>query len=197
VKNLGKYREFLEENSPVTHSRGLFYLDSTGLARPEIVRHQSKLVNWPSVGGKIMILLPEPRSKPFHRSKEMKGVRTVLRRSLNSRFEDLVFCIFAYPFGVTPLELDETYPLSQYEASSPADEDTKRYVAGEVSRFLMSQGRCYQAMVVYAAGEVGQVIARKIEEDPLDSRVLVIKNEGQVWNHKALEALAEKVAEVF
>ena len=197
LKTLGKYEEYLEENAPVIHSRGLFYFDSTGLARPENVRHRRKLMRWTPVKGRVTVLLPEPESKPFHRSMEFRRVRTILRRRLGPRMEDLVFCVFTYPFGVTPLELDETYPHSQYEASAPADDETKHYVAEEVVQYLKSHGRRYEATVIYAAGELGQEVAGMFEESHLEGKVFLVRNEGQVWSHEALARLAERVAEAF
>lgn len=197
LRTLGEYKEYLEKNAPVTHRRGLFYFESTGLARPEIVRHRRKLLNWTPAEGRIMVLLPEPGSKPFHRSREFRMVRTILRRRLGSMMEDLVFCIFTYPFGVIPLELDETYPHSQYEASAPTDEETKHYVAEEVAQYLKSHGRRYEATVIYAAGELGREVAGMFEGSHPEGKVFVVRNEGHVWGREALEMLAEKVAEAF
>jgi len=197
LKELGKYKEYLEENTPVTHSRGLFYLDSTGLARPEVVRHRRKLMSWTPPRGRVMVFLPEPGSKPFHRSRELRRVRAVLRRRLGPKIEDLVLCVFTYPFGVTPLELDETYPHSQFEASAPPDEETRRYVAEEVVQYLKNHGRRCQASVIYAAGELGKDVAREIEESRLGENIFVVRNEGQVWTHGALVTLAERVSEAF
>jgi hypothetical protein len=39
--------------------RGLFYLDSMGLSRPEVLRHSKKLMTWTPAKGRILILLPE------------------------------------------------------------------------------------------------------------------------------------------
>ena len=197
LKRLGVYKEYFEENAPVTHSRGLFYFDSTGLARPEVVRHRRKLMSWTPAKGRIMVLLPAPESKPFHRSRELKRFRTILRRRLGSMMEDSVFCVFTYPFGVIPLELDETYPHSQYKASAPADGETKHYVAEEVAQYIKNHGRRYEAAVIYAAGEMGQEIARRFEESDLGGKVFVVKNEGQVWSREALAELAEKVAQAL
>ena len=197
LKVFGKYKDYLEENTPVIHRRGLFYLDSTGLARPEIVRHRRKLVSWAPPKGQIMVLLPEPGSKPFHRSRELRRVRAILGRRMDSRLDDLVFCVYTYPFGVTPLKLAETYPLSQYETSTPPDEETRRYVAEEVAKYLVDHGRRYEAIVVYAAGELGQEVAMKIEGRHLGGKVFVVRNEGKIWGHESLTMLAERVAEAL
>jgi len=45
-------------------------------------------------------------------------------------------CVYAAPFGVTPLELDEVYPLSQHEIATPLDLETISYVAGQVKNYV-------------------------------------------------------------
>ncbi|MCJ7634870.1 tRNA guanosine(15) transglycosylase TgtA [Candidatus Bathyarchaeota archaeon] len=197
LKNLGKHREYLEENTPIVHSRGFFYLGSTGLARPEIIRHRRKLTHLASVDGKVMILLPELGSKPFHRSKEFKRVKAALRKRLDLRLEDLAFSVFACPFGVTPLELDETFPLSQYETPSTPDDETRHDVTEEVLHFISDNARYCKSIVVYAAGGLGEEIARKIEENDLEGKIIVVKNERHIWSRKALTILTEKVMEAF
>jgi len=197
LKTLGKYKEYLEESAPATHSRGLFYLDSTGLVRPEVVRHRRKLMSWTPTEGRVMVLVPEPKFKPFHRSRELRRAKAILRRRLGSRIEDLVFCVFTYPFGVIPLELDETYPHSQYEASTPTDEETRHYVAEEVVQYLKNHVGRYEAAVIYAAGELGEEVARKLEESRTGGKVFVVRDYGQVWGHEALVTLAERVVEAF
>jgi 7-cyano-7-deazaguanine tRNA-ribosyltransferase len=198
LKALGKYGNLLEENAPVTHCRGLFYFGSTGLARPEVVRHRRKMAAWSARPAQVLVMLPEPGSKPFHRSRELRRVRSVLRRRLGERARGLAFCVYAPPFGVTPLELDETYPLSQYEASSPLDVETRDYVAGEAARYIDLHGRRYGGVVVYASGELGRDVAGRLGgDDTSPGSVSVVANEGRTWSREALSALAERVEAVF
>jgi 7-cyano-7-deazaguanine tRNA-ribosyltransferase len=198
LKALGKYGNLLEENAPVIHSRGLFYFGSTGLARPEIVRHRLKMAAWSTRPAPVLVMLPDPGSRPFHRSRELRRVRSVLRRRLGERARCLAFCVYAPPFGVTPLELDETYPLSQYEASSPLDAETRDYVAGEAARYLNLHGHHYGGVVVYASGELGRDVAERLgHDDSSPGRVSVLTNEGRTWSGEALSALAERVEAAF
>lgn len=197
-KALGKYGNLLEENAPVIHSRGLFYFGSTGLARPEVVRHRRKMAAWPTRPASVLVMLPEPGSRPFHRSRELRRVRSMLKRRLGDGAKGLAFCVYAPPFGVTPLELDETYPLSQYEASSPLDVETREYVSGEAARYVNLHGRQYRGVVVYASGELGRDLAGRLGGDDISpSSISVVANEGRTWSREALSALAERVEEVF
>ena len=45
-------------------------------------------------------------------------------------------CIYAAPFGVVPIELDEVYPLSQHEVASPLDLETVDYVASQTAEYI-------------------------------------------------------------
>lgn len=197
LKNLKKHEDYLERNSPVTHSRGLLYLDSTGLARPEIVRHRKKLVSWRFADDKIFVLLPEPGSKPFHRSREIKRLRSHLKKELGARFENLELCVFSVPFGVTPLELDETFPLSQYETSSQPDMETRQYVVREVINFLEEHRSKDQTAVIYAGGELGEHIAAEVEEKHSDDKLIIVRSKKEIWDRESLENLAKQIMKVF
>ncbi len=55
-------------------------------------------------------------------------------------------CVYAAPFGVIPLELDEVYPLSQHEVTLPLDLETVNYVAAQTAEFIKRGS--YQAVVL-------------------------------------------------
>jgi len=138
LKSLGKYAEYLETQSPVTKRSGLFFLSPLGLARPEIIRHRKRLSErYSSAKAKVLVLLPQTRTKPFHRSNEYQKALKEVRRKLGDR-NDFHICIYAAPFGIVPMELDEVYPLSQYEIAAQLDLETIDYVAKEVADYLMA-----------------------------------------------------------
>jgi len=45
-------------------------------------------------------------------------------------------CFYAAPFGVTPIELDEVYPLSQHETAVPLEQETVNYVATQAADYI-------------------------------------------------------------
>jgi hypothetical protein len=55
--------------------------------------------------------------------------------------------VYAAPFGVVPLELDEIYPLSQHETATPHDVETIDYVADQVIRYIAA-APCGQVVLV-------------------------------------------------
>jgi 7-cyano-7-deazaguanine tRNA-ribosyltransferase len=136
LKKVGKYSEYLEEQSPVTKRSGIFYFTSLGLARPEVVRHKKRMLNRysPPPKAKILLLLPQTQTKPFHNSKEY---RKILKKIQPADTADKIHvCVYAAPFGVVPLELSEVFPLSQHEIASPLDTETVTYVAEQVANYI-------------------------------------------------------------
>ena len=139
LKRLGRYGDFLERHSPVAKRRGLFFFGSFGLARPEVVRHRKRLLErFSPPGAGVLVLLPQTEMKPFHRAREYEVALGGVRRRLGLEMGDIHVCVYAAPFGVVPVELDEVYPLSQYEIAVPLDLETIEYVAGQVADYIMA-----------------------------------------------------------
>jgi len=138
VKELVKYSRYLEENSPVTKKSGLFFFDSLDLSRPEVLRHKTRLSERysPPKTEKLLVLLPQTRTKPFHKSWEHQEALKEVQRKLGAKTLTVHFCTYAAPFGVVPAELDEIYPLSQHETATPLDAETINYVAEQVANYV-------------------------------------------------------------
>jgi len=138
VKELVKYKHYLEESSPVTKKSGLFFFDSLDLSRPEILRHKTRLSQRYSTPktAKLLLLLPQTRTKPFHKSWEHQEALKMVQRKLGAKTSRVHVCTYAAPFGVVPAELDEVYPLSQHETATPLDTETIDYVAEQVASYI-------------------------------------------------------------
>ncbi|MGQ9506922.1 MAG: tRNA guanosine(15) transglycosylase TgtA [Candidatus Bathycorpusculaceae bacterium] len=131
LKRLRKYEDFIEKHSPSIKKSGLFFFDSVGLMRPEIVRYRKRLLEryCPPEKSEILFLFPQTRTKPFHKSQEFKKVEKLVRHIPKEHLNKVHVCFYAAPFGVIPIELDEVYPLSQHEVVLPLDRETVEYVA--------------------------------------------------------------------
>jgi len=138
VKHLERYGEYLEKQSPVTKKSGLFFFSSVGLARPEVVRHRRRLLERysPPREAKVLVLLPQTRMKPFHKSKERRRALKEIQQRIGDDDDKIHVCTYAAPFGIIPTELDEVYPLSQYEIATPLDTETVTYVARQVANYI-------------------------------------------------------------
>jgi 7-cyano-7-deazaguanine tRNA-ribosyltransferase len=136
LKKLGAYQETLEKHDPSFKKSGLFYLDATSLARPEIVRFKRKLQRISPKSAEVLILAPQTRTKPFHKSIPFKRTIRDFTKGPNRERSDTKVCFYAAPFGVVPIELDEVYPLSQHEIATPLDIETINYVASQVEQYI-------------------------------------------------------------
>ncbi len=130
------YKDFFEKYSPVVKPSGLFFFNSIGLARPEVVHYRNRLLErYRSPENlKILLLMPQTRIKPFHKSEEFRRVRRIICQA--GVVDCVHVCFYAAPFGVTPLELDEVYPLSQHEIAIPLDNEVVSYVSERVLDFI-------------------------------------------------------------
>lgn len=138
LKRLKRYEDFIEKHSPAVKRSGLFFFNSTGLIRPEVVRHRKRLTKRyiPPKEAKILLLTPQTQTKPSHKSKEFKETVKFLQDTLKNRFNEIHICIYAHPFGIIPLELDQVYPLSQHETTFPPDKETIQYVTKQIADYI-------------------------------------------------------------
>ena len=139
--------DFLEQFSPRAKSSGFFYFDSVGLARPEIVHYRKRLNEryTPPAEAKVLFLVPQTRNKPFHKAPEMKKIRQLLRMIGEDSAAQVHVCVYAAPFGVIPLELDEVYPLSQHEvnlAARPGNSQLRRRPNSRLHQTQQLPSRC-------------------------------------------------------
>jgi 7-cyano-7-deazaguanine tRNA-ribosyltransferase len=137
LRRMGKYEDFIEKSDPAVKSSGLLFFSSVDSIRPEVVRHRKRLAGRyipPSAG--ILLLVPQTRMKPFHKSRDFKKLESQLSDRFNMEQNKIHVCFYAAPFGVIPQELDEVYPLSQYETVLPPDVETASYVADQVAEYI-------------------------------------------------------------
>jgi 7-cyano-7-deazaguanine tRNA-ribosyltransferase len=137
VKTLAKHEEFIESHSPTSKESGLFFFNSVSLMRPEVVHHRRMLEQRYAQpdGTTTLLLFPQTRTKPFHKSQEYKRIAKAFRQQSRTKNEDHT-CFYAAPFGVIPFELDEVYPLSQHDTVLPLDKETVAYVADQIAQYI-------------------------------------------------------------
>ncbi|MGA2681913.1 MAG: tRNA guanosine(15) transglycosylase TgtA [Candidatus Bathyarchaeia archaeon] len=138
LKKLRNHADFLESYSPTVKSSGFFYFDSVGLVRPEITHYRKLLAGRydPPKDARVLFLVPQTRNKPFHKAPEFKKIKQLFRGLGDGVTRKIHVCVYASPFGVIPLELDEVYPLSQHEAAVPIDLETIDYVAAQTAEYV-------------------------------------------------------------
>jgi len=149
LKRLAKYEDLIEKHGPIVKKSGIFFFNSVGLTRPEVVRHRTLMIERYSKPkkAKILLLMPQTQMKPFHKSKEFKEISQHLQSTIKKRLNKINVCFYAAPFGVIPIELDEVYPLSQHETALPLDKEAIEYVANQVVDYISRMN--YRMVVLF------------------------------------------------
>jgi len=197
LKKLEKYEDYLERHSPTTKKSGIFFFDSVGLSRPEIVRHRKRLLeNYePPENAKILVLLPQTDTKPFHRSREHKRLSGEIECLMGKKMERIHFCVYMAPFGVVPAELDEVYPLSQHEIALPIDTETMEYVAKQVENYIEKTD--YQRIILLENREMwkGKISAACRRACERGDRPLTVIETEQPWSKETFNGILSALRE--
>jgi 7-cyano-7-deazaguanine tRNA-ribosyltransferase len=138
MRRIRNNAEFIEKLSPKTKRKGLFFFDSYDLYRPEVLHHRKRLVERYTnpAESAVLVLVPQSRSKPFHKAREFQKIRHILQQMSECLSVKAHVCFYCAPFGIVPIELDEVYPLSQHDTALPLDDVTVEYVARESESFI-------------------------------------------------------------
>ena len=192
---LRKYSRYIETQSPVSKSSGLFFYDAVDLARPEVLRHADRLKDRyaPSRNAEVLLLLPQTRTKPFHKSREHARIIKGIEQRHKNKKGMVNVCTYAAPFGVVPSELDEIYPLSQHEVALPLDYETIKHVAEQVGDHI--QRSCYTKVILLNDGENwGTEIASTVRSVCRSKKTPVtVLNPTNPWDKSAVNALSNAV----
>ena len=155
-KQMLTYAEELEEGTPVSKKKGPFVFTEDSLRRPEVIRHQKRLLERYRPPGQVkkLILLPGSQLEPFREtSKLQESLRKLERRS------DVHICSYGLTFAIIPQELLDVYPLSQTETALTANQATvdtalKRIIgylkASKYARCLIFVEEAWQAKIARA-----------------------------------------------
>ena len=197
LKKMGKYSEYLEEQSPVTKQSGIFFFSSLGLARPEVVRYRKRILDRysPPPKAKILLLLPQTSKKPFHTSEEHRGLLKEIQENLDAAADTVHVCTYAAPFGVIPLELDEVYPLSQHEIAVPLDAETVIYVAKQVTNYI--EKTQYERIILLRDPKVwkGKIVAACRRASKKKKIPFTTLREREPWTENTIEHLVAVIRE--
>jgi predicted RNA-binding protein len=125
-----------------------------------------------------LLLVTTPPHKPFDGSEEYRRLHRYLVNELREALEKLHICFYAAPYGVIPVELCETYPLSQYEISEPFDIETLNHTAAAVDSYINGSG--YTAVYLYRGREeLDDVVESYLMDTCEETRMNLIT----IWNN--------------
>lgn len=138
LKKIKAHEDFIEKHSPTAKRSGLFFFSSIGLSRPQISHYRKRMQKSysPPENTRLLLLAPQTRKKPFHRTQEFNKIEQATKKLGEELSSKIHICFYAAPFGIIPIELDEIYPLSQYEIALPLEQETKDYVANQAKEYI-------------------------------------------------------------
>ncbi len=195
LKKLDNYSEYLEKQSPVTKKSGFFFFSSLGLARPEVVRHRTRIFERysPPRKAKVLVLLPQTRRKPFHKSKEHRRVLKKIQQRIGNEADKVHVCTYAAPFGIIPVELDEVYPLSQHEIATPLDAETTTYVAKQVASYIETTS--YEKIILLQDAETwkGKIVAACRRTCKKKKTPFTVLRGRKPWDESTLESFLSAI----
>lgn len=145
---LKKYSKYLERFTPLIKKRGIFYCGKTSLSRPETIRHIDRLKRYEKPKKTdIMVVLPEPRTKPYRRSAEHRRYQEIFERfSAKERERFHVFTV-SMLFGLIPRELEDIYPLSQHEVVDEYHHESVEMISNAFEEYVSKH--TYKTVVFY------------------------------------------------
>jgi 7-cyano-7-deazaguanine tRNA-ribosyltransferase len=197
LRCFGKHTNFIETGTPISKSKGLLFYDATSLTRPEITRYRRKIVSWvpPSLAN-ILILLPHPPSKPFHRSKEYKQTQKTLWEALGADMEKAHVVTYGAPYGVVPFELDETYPLSQTELALPADAETVESVINLIIQYVNSHNT-YRVVILQCDSIFGTHMKQAWKNGVDSIKLIILPRTENAFSELAIKHLIDALDIAF
>ncbi len=154
------YSDKFELETPIRKRKGPFILSEESLSRPEVIRHQQRLLEryQPPHRVKKLLLLPEEHLRPF---REILGDGGPIERL--ERRRDVHLCSYGLTYAIVPQELLDVYPLSQTEtaltASPAAIKLTRVRMENYLKRFRYS--RCVMVVHVTWQERIAESIKRK------------------------------------
>jgi 7-cyano-7-deazaguanine tRNA-ribosyltransferase len=150
LRRLARYQDFVERFDPVTKPSAFRYLSEESVNRPEVVRHKRRLdERYEPPQLPVLTLLPA-----------FGGERPKLEEPERTHLVRLV-----PPFGVVPEELEEIYPLGQFQVPRELDAMQIKSVAEALSRFLKRYGGRYERVLLFNdEGRWGKSLVKACKE---------------------------------
>jgi len=184
-QRLLQYSEHLEEETPVSKGKGPFVTTSDSLHRPEVIRHQDRLLKRyrPPKPTSVLLLLPEAYLKPFQRYPKDFDLPA------QSEWRKVHVCLYNLTYAVVPQELLDVYPLSQtVDALAPVSH-TRSHVLKRMIDYMCSTH--YTSCFIVAGAPWQAALARSLKAK-LRRRMKVEIIEA---NGSAVRDLLEKLRE--
>jgi len=175
LRRLMNYSEQIEKFDPVSKGSAFFYLGKESLRRPEVIRHGMRMEErYEPEPRRTLLVLP---CFEFERVRLPDPENTHLVRIVPA-------------FGAVPEELEEVYPLAQFQLPENPDEAALVSAANSLRDFLQRFGDRYEQVLLVkdhrwgdlllnacvAVGEKLRVVGDEFKRTPLNYRICWERN---------------------
>lgn len=184
------FADSLERETPIRKKKGPFVFTAESLRRPEILRHQERLLGRYRVpkSAKKVLLLPETYLKPFRENAgQVDPLQLVEQRS------DVHICSYGLAYAIIPHELLDVYPLSQTEQALSPTSATISNALKRITSYLKA-GK-YKRCIFVAQEPWQSKIAKSIQvkfKRKMKVKILETKNIDQSLFSQILRAFREE-----
>jgi predicted RNA-binding protein len=142
----------------------------------------------PSLSQKKVVLIPAPPKRPYNKTQEYKSLARRLRNELDDS-ENVQICFYSAPFGVTPAELSETYPLSQFEIVDPPDIETLIFTAENIATFI-AETESKNVTLISGSDELDKWVTERCEQVCEEKgRKIEVISCPNAWGEETLDEL--------
>ncbi|MFX1294158.1 MAG: tRNA guanosine(15) transglycosylase TgtA [Promethearchaeota archaeon] len=145
IYNLSEYLDFFLKVDPITKKSGFFYSGPESLLRPEVKRHEKKLIEIynPPVKAEILLIIPDLDIRSENSSQFQKWFEII------NQFPLIHTCLYSPLFGIIPEEIKNIYPLSQHIYPNISDIQMKFHAKTIFQRYLKKHRKRYKKLYIF------------------------------------------------
>ncbi|MGD2200451.1 MAG: tRNA guanosine(15) transglycosylase TgtA [Candidatus Bathyarchaeota archaeon] len=199
LRRLHVYRDEIERYSPGYKGRGAFFFSHDTTAKPEVTRHvrQLRRSHGELETGRVLLLASAPGWRPYSKSRPFRGLVEAIEEGLGAVKGRIQICFYDAPFGVVPLELAETYPLSQFEIAEPLDWETLELAAELVATYVEESG-FREVLIVAGFEEIDHVVRSRFEEmeEKAGKGIHILSSESP-WSEETRERVVSALKKIM
>ncbi|MFX1277439.1 MAG: tRNA guanosine(15) transglycosylase TgtA [Promethearchaeota archaeon] len=193
------YTDYFEEHEKIYKLKGRLYSSSNDLFRPLIKRYNNKLIGNYRIpqDAKYLIILPELDTRPKNSPSISKWLNLINNDTINER-RALHVMFFSLHYGLIPIELIDTYPLSQYESIRFTEENgfLSNNVIQKCLNFYQKKVNAYKKIAILIPENYENQFGEIVKFSPIDPirqlfSLLKLENKEKIFKFNNLNDILQ------
>lgn len=186
---LDNYNTFIERFEPISKHSAAFFTNSNSLNRPEVARYLKNLEKYYKVpkNVKYLILLPDQRNIS-HLDKKFQSIIDNINKITKKNRLLFQICLISPIFGIIPEELQEIYPLSQFEYSKTFNKEYKIRSQRIIEKYINQNKKIYERIILYKPKElIIEEFNKSLSENntinriATETKIIIVNDENQFY----------------